>query len=159
MPLAFPGGVERAPEAVDVRLVGDSCVWAATHQYAQGGNYNLTNGEIFSWRDIWPAMAQNLGVPLGEDESLLVAGYMTPRVALWQDIVAQHNLASNMLEQMVGESHHYADLCFAYGAGEAPPPIFVSAVKIHKAGFTQAYNSEESFCYWLDDLRARRVIP
>ena len=151
--------MERALEAVDVRLVGDSCVWAATHQYAQGETYNVTNGEIFSWRDIWPAMAQNLSVTLGKDESLLVAYYMMPRVALRQDIVAQHNLASNTLEQLVGESHHYADLFFAYGASEAPPPIFVSTVKIHKAGFTQAYNSEESFCYWLDDLRARRTIP
>ena len=159
LPLAFPGGVERALEAVDVRLVGDSCLWAATHQCAQGETYNLTNGEVFSWRDMWPAIAQTLGVPLGEDESLSVADYIMPREALWQNIVAHHNLAPNTLEQIVGESHHYADLCFAYGASEAPPPIFVSTVKIHQAGFTQTYNSEESFCYWLDDLRARRIVP
>lgn len=156
---AFPGGVDRALEAVDVRLVGDSCLWAATHQCAEGETYNLTNGEIFSWRDMWPAIAQTLEVPLGEDESLSVADYVMQREPLWQNIVAKHKLSENTLEQIVGESHHYADLCFAHGTREPTPPIFVSTVKIHQAGFTQTYNSEESFCYWLGDLRERRIIP
>ena len=86
---------------------------------------------------MWPAIAQTLSVPLAEDESLSATHYIMPREALWQDIVAQHNLASNTREQIVGESHHYADLCFAYGASEAPPPFFVSTVKLHQAGFTQ----------------------
>ena len=159
LPLAFPGGVERALEAVDVRLVGDACLWAATTECAQGETYNLTNGEVFSWRDMWPAIADTLGLSVGEDEPLSVAQYVTQREELWLRIVAEHNLVPNSLEQIVGESHHYADLCFAHGTSNAPPPIFVSTVKIHQAGFTQTYNSEESFCYWLRDLRSRRIIP
>jgi hypothetical protein len=145
LPFAFPGGVDRALEAVDVRLVGDSCLWAATHQCAEGETYNLTNGEVFSWRDMWPAIAQTLEVSLGEDESLSVADYVMQREPLWQNIVAKHKLSENTIEQIVGESHHYADLCFAHGTSEPTPPIFVSTVKIHQAGFTQTYNSEESF--------------
>ena len=159
LPLAFPGGVNRALEAVDVRLVGDACLWAASHSCAEGETYNLTNGEVFSWRDMWPAIADALDVPPGADESLSVANYVAEREDLWQRIVTQHDLAPNTLKEIVGESHHYADLCFAYGATEAPPPIFVSTVKIHQAGFNQTYNSEESFCYWLRDLRGRRIIP
>lgn len=159
LPLAFPGGVNRAMEAVDARLVGDACLWAAGNECAAGETYNLTNGEVFSWRDMWPAIAEALDVPLGDDEPLSVAEYVMQREDLWQGIVARHNLAPNTLQQIVGESHHYADLCFAFGANEAPPPIFVSTVKIHQAGFNQTYNSEESFCYWLRDLRARRIIP
>jgi nucleoside-diphosphate-sugar epimerase len=159
LPLAFPGGVDRAMEAVDARLVGDACLWAAINESAAGETYNLTNGEVFSWRDMWPAIARALDVPLGEDEPLSIAEYLMQRQDLWQSIVARHDLAPNTLEQIVGESHHYADLCFAFGANDAPPPIFVSAVKIHQAGFNQTYNSEESFCYWLRDLRSRRIIP
>ena len=159
LPLSFPGGVDRAMEAVDARLVGDACLWAATNECAAGETYNLTNGEVFSWRDMWPAIAQTLDVPLGEDEPLSVAEYVVHREDLWRGIVARHDLAPNTLEQIVGESHHYADLCFALGANDAPPPIFVSTVKIHQAGFNQTYNSEESFCYWLQDLRSRRIIP
>ena len=159
LPLSFPGGVDRAMEAVDARLVGDACLWAAVNECAAGETYNLTNGEVFSWRDMWPAIAQTLDVPLGEDEPLSVAEYVVQREDLWQGIVARHDLVPNTLEQIVGESHHYADLCFAVGTNDAPPPIFVSTVKIHQAGFNQTYNSEASFCYWLQDLRARRIIP
>ena len=159
LPLAFPGGVERALEAVDVRLVGDACLWAATTENARGETYNLTNGEVFSWRDMWPAIAETLDASVGDDEPLSVAEYVMQREDLWQRIVAEHNLVPNSLEQIAGESHHYADLCFAFGASVAPPPIFVSTVKIRQAGFTQTYNSEESFCYWLRDLRSRRIIP
>ena len=159
LPLSFPGGVNRAMEAVDARLVGDACLWAAVNDCAAGETYNLTNGEVFSWRDMWPAIAQTLEVPLGEDEPLSVADYIMQREDLWQGILARHDLAPNTLKQIVGESHHYADLCFALGADDAPPPIFVSTVKIHQAGFNQTYNSEESFCYWLQDLRSRRIIP
>ena len=159
LPLSFPGGVDRAMEAVDVRLVGDACLWAAVNKCAEGETYNLTNGEVFSWRDMWPAIALALDVPLGEDEPLSVAEYVMQREDLWQSIVARHDLEAHTLHQIVGESHHYADLCFAMGAIDAPPPIFVSTVKIHQAGFNQTYNSEESFCYWLQDLRSRRIIP
>jgi nucleoside-diphosphate-sugar epimerase len=159
LPFSFPGGVDRALEAVDTRLVGDACLWAATNSCAVGETYNLTNGEVFSWRDMWSAIAAALDVQPGDDEPLSVAEYLTQREDLWNQIVREHDLAPNTLAQIVGESHHYADLCFAYGATEPPPPIFVSTVKIKQAGFTQTYDSEESFCYWLKDLRGRRIIP
>ncbi len=70
----------------------------------------------------------------------------------------QYGLQPLRLDRILGESHYYADLTFSVGATEAPAPVFVSTVKIKQAGFTQTYNSEESFCYWLADLQARRVI-
>jgi hypothetical protein len=50
-------------------------------------------------------------------------------------------------------------MCFAFGAEQPPSPTFVSTVKIKQAGFTETYNSEESFCYWLRDLQERRILP
>ena len=85
-PLFLPGGVDRAMEAVDARLVGDACLWAATNECAVGETYNLTNGEVFSWRDMWPAIAQTLDVPLGEDEPLSVAEYVMHPEDLWSDL-------------------------------------------------------------------------
>ena len=159
LPFSFPGGADRVLEAVDVRLVGAACRWAATEQSAVGQTYNLTNGEVFSWRDMWPAIASALEVAIGDDEPLSIAEYFADRSGLWDSLVVDHNLKSNTLAQVVGESHYYADLCFAYGVSEPLPPIFVSTIKINQAGFTQTYNSEESFCYWLRDLRTRRIIP
>jgi len=43
---------------------------------AHGQHYNLTNGEVFSWRDLWPAMAEVLGVEVGPDEPLCLAEFL-----------------------------------------------------------------------------------
>ncbi|MEM7100949.1 MAG: NAD-dependent epimerase/dehydratase family protein [Pseudomonadota bacterium] len=156
---SFPGGADWVWEAVDVRLVADACLWAATSHAAAGETFNLTNGEVFSWRDLWPAMAQALDVELGPDEPLSVAQYLSERSSEWDSIVAGHGLRPLSLQQIAGESHHYADLCFAWGADQPPAPALVSTVKIKQAGFHQTCNTEESFCHWMADLRNRRIIP
>ncbi len=159
LPFSFPGGADWVWEAADVRLVGRACLWAATEPAARGETFNLTNGEVFSWRDMWPALAETLGVPLGPDEPLSLAAYLHARSDLWREVVARHGLVPIELRDLLGESHHYADLCFNYGADLPPPPTFVSTVKIRQAGFTDAVNTEESLCHWLADLAARRVLP
>jgi hypothetical protein len=84
---------------------------------------------------------------------------VSERARLWDEIVHQHDLQPLKLEAILGESHHYADMALSVGVTEVPAPVFVSTIKIKQAGFTQTCNSEESFCYWLTDLQARRVIP
>ncbi len=159
LPFSYPGGADWVWEAVDARLVGDACLWAATHDVAQGQTYNLTNGEVFMWRDMWPAIAQALGVTTGPDEPLSMAEYLIARTEVWDDIVAKHQLQPVALLDLLGESHFYADLCFACGADNPPPPTFVSTVKIKQAGFTDTCDSEASFCFWLQDLQSRRILP
>ena len=156
---SFPGSVDWVWEAVDVRLVANACVWAASQPQAAGETYNLTNGEVFLWRDMWPALAATLGVEVGPDEPMSLAGYFSTRAGLWDEIVRKYELQPIALDALLGESHYYADLCFAYGAAQSPAPTFVSTVKIKQAGFAETYNSEDSFCHWLRDLQRRRVIP
>ena len=159
LPFAFPGGADWVWEAADVRLVGRACLWAAIEPGARGETYNLTNGEVFTWRDMWPVLAETLGVSSAPDESLSIANYLGERTELWQDVVRRYDLQPIELPTLLGESHHYTDLCFNYGSQAAPPPTFVSTVKIRQAGFNDAVNTEESFCHWLADLQARRVLP
>ncbi|MGD9752444.1 MAG: SDR family oxidoreductase [Acidimicrobiia bacterium] len=158
-PFSFPGGVPYVWEAVDTRLVADALHWAATHGAAAGETFNLTNGEVFEWRTIWPAMAQVLGVETGPDEPCELATYLPARAALWDELVARHGLRPLRMDQLLGESHHYADRCFAHGETRPRPPTFLSTVKIRRAGFDAAYDTEESFCHWLRVLIERRIIP
>ena len=159
LPFSFPGGADWVWEAADVRLVGRACLWAATEPAAAGETYNLTNGEVFTWRDMWPALADTLGVEVGPDEPVSIAAYLGERTALWREVVARHHLQPIELPELLGETHHYADLCFNFGSQTAPPATFVSTVKVRQAGFNDAFNTEESVCHWLADLQARRVLP
>lgn len=158
-PFAFPGGPSYVWEAVDARLVGSALKWAATAPQAADEIFNLTNGEVFEWRNLWPAMAATLGVEPGPDAPVSMAEFMSEHAAVWDGIVAKHGLREIGLDELLGESHHYADFCFAYGAEEPPPPAFVSTVKIKQAGFTEVCDTEASFCHWLRHLIERRVLP
>jgi nucleoside-diphosphate-sugar epimerase len=155
----FPGGVPYVWEAVDTRLVAHAIRWAADAPTAAGQHFNLTNGEVFEWRDLWPALAEALGVEPGPDEPLSMGEFLPSKADVWDKIVAKHGLRQNSIEDIIGESHFYADFCFAYGATEPPPPAFVSTVKIKQAGFTHAMDTEEAFVHWIKVLQDRRVLP
>ena len=87
-----------------------------------------------------------------------LAEFLLDNAHVWDGIVKKHDLRPIPMTELVGESHHYADFCFLYGATEAPM-AFVSTVKIKQAGFTETYDTEESFCYWLQKLIDRKVLP
>jgi nucleoside-diphosphate-sugar epimerase len=159
LPFGFPGGVRWVWEAVDTRLVANALAWGATAPAAAGETFNLTNGEVFEWRTLWPAMARTLGVETGPDRPVRLAEFLPARADVWDRIVAKHGLRPIPMSEIVGESHHYADFCFAYGADQPPSPAFVSTVKIKQAGFTEAFDTEESFCHWLQVLIDRKVLP
>lgn len=158
-PFGFPGGVPYVWEAVDTRLVANAIRWAAETPAAASQHFNLTNGEVFAWRDLWPAMAQTLGVEVGPDEPVSMAEFLPSKAEVWDKIAAKHGLRQLSMAELLGESHYYADFCFAYGANQAPPPAFVSTVKIKQAGFADTWDTEESFVHWLKVLQDRRVLP
>ena len=159
LPFAYPGGVSWVWEAVDTRLVANALAWGATSPAAAGETFNLTNGEVFEWRDLWPSLAKVLGVEIGPDRPVSLAQLLPAKSDVWDKIVANHGLRPVKMADLVGESHHYADFCFAYGATAAPPPAFVSTVKIKQAGFTEVWDTEASFCHWLQVLIDRKVLP
>lgn len=158
-PFGFPGGVPYVWEAVDTRLVAGAIRWAADAPGAAGQHFNLTNGEVFAWRDLWPAFAEELGVDVGPDDPVSLSTYLPSKADVWDEIVVKHELRQDSITDILGESHYYADFCMAYGAEEPPPPAFVSTVKIKQAGFTETWDTEESFRHWLRVLIERRVLP
>jgi hypothetical protein len=108
---------------------------------------------------MWPALAAVLGVETGPDRPTSLAELLPAKADVWDRIVAKHGLRPVPMTELVGESHHYADFCFAYGATSSPPPAFVSTVKVKQAGFTETYDTEASFCHWLQVLIDRKILP
>lgn len=158
-PFSYPGGVSYVAEAVDTRVVADALVWAAKAPQAKGEHFNISNGEVFQWRDMWGALATTLGVSVGDDEPIRVASYLSERDDLWRRIVEEHGLRPLSVADLVGESHHYADFQFALGAQRPPAPALMSTIKLHQAGFCRVENTAQSFQHWLEILIQRQVLP
>ncbi|GAA2011714.1 SDR family oxidoreductase [Nakamurella flavida] len=163
-PFSYPGGHLYPVEAVDARLLANAMHWAARAPAARDQTFNITNGDVFAWPDIWPAFAEMLGVPVGPDERLGLATWLPEHADVWDRVVRRHDLMPTTLDQVLGYSHEFADEMLAYTPDGSvhrarSAPLFMSTVKLRKAGFTEVVDTEEMFADLFGMLRARRVLP
>jgi nucleoside-diphosphate-sugar epimerase len=155
---SFPGGPSFVWEMADAELVGEVIVWAAQTPQAANEIFNITNGDVFEWRSVWPAMAKTLGVNVGSDKPTRVAQYIRDNTDVWAKIVSKYGLASGDLRSFVGQGDQHADFAFAYGA-PAGPVAFVSTVKLRKAGFNTAVDTRDAFCNALQSFIDHKLLP
>jgi hypothetical protein len=146
-------------QGTDVGLLARAIRWAASAPNAGNEIFNVTNGEEFAWRDVWPAISATLGVEMAQDTPRKLSEFLPEHRDDWPRIVEKHGLKQLTLEEILGQSHFVADFSFSYGAEEPPPPVLMSSVKINQAGFTETCDTEQSICRWLRVLVQRRVIP
>jgi nucleoside-diphosphate-sugar epimerase len=158
--LSFPGGADGVHEAVDARLLARALAWAAEAAEARGEIFNVTNGDVYSWRDVWPSIAAVFGMEVGAPAPVRLAEVMPPRAEEWAALVARHGLdAPSDLGAFVGGSWTYADILFgASGQGRAVPAL-LSTVKLRQAGFADCIDTEDMLVGWLRELQGRRLLP
>ncbi len=158
-PFSYPGGAIQIAELVDSSLLAEALDWAATAKTARNEIFNFTNGDVFAWRDAWPALANALGVPMGPDEPMHLAQYLMDRVEIWEQIVKREGLRPIPLPEFLGQSHHYADMLMRRDAHSIGYPTLLSTIKIREAGFSRCRDSLESLRLWISELQRRRLIP
>jgi nucleoside-diphosphate-sugar epimerase len=159
LPFGYPGGAAQISEIVGADLLAEAFLWAADAPAARGETFNITNGDVFSWRDAWPALARAFGVDLGPDEPTSLASWLGERAALWDVVAAREGLQPIGLAAFLGESHHYADILLRRDAETIGRPTLLSTVKLRQAGFGGCRDSEESLGRWVRELQLRRLLP
>ncbi len=158
-PLSFPGGPPAVQEAVDARLLARAISWAGETPAACNEVFNVTNGDVFSWYDVWPDIAAAFGMEVGEPRPLRLSEAMPPRAAEWAEIVDGYGLgAPRDMAAFVGNSWRYADLLFG-ASGARPLPALLSTIKIRAAGFHECIDTAEMFRYWFAALQGQRQFP
>lgn len=66
VPLRFPGkagAYHSLIEMTDARLLARAMVWAATDPRAANQAYNINNGDLFRWEEMWPRIAAYFEIP------------------------------------------------------------------------------------------------
>jgi nucleoside-diphosphate-sugar epimerase len=159
-PLWFPGGAASVSEAVDADLMARALSWAATSPEAANETFNITNGDTFSWPDVWPAIADALGMEPGENRPLRLAVEMPKQAGEWAAIVDQQKLqAPRSMADFVGDSFVYADVLFGYGRDTPRYPQLVSTIKIRQAGFGDCIDTEDMFHKWFGRFQSDGLLP
>src|SRR5882672_4310648 len=158
-PLDYPGGAARVSQAVDVDLLARAIGWAGEADVARNEAFNVTNGDVFTWENVWPAISDALEMKPGNAVPLPLAQEYPNWIAPWDELRRKHNLISPGLEAFVGLSFQYADYSMRYGQPQSGPPSIVSTVKINRAGFTEMMDTEMMFRKWFGLARSRRLLP
>jgi hypothetical protein len=158
-PLDYPGGAARVSQAVDVDLLARAIGWAGEAAAARNEAFNVTNGDVFTWENVWPAIADALEMKPGTAVPLSLAQEYPKWIAPWDELRRKHDLISPGLEAFVGLSFQYADYSMRYGQTQSGPPSIVSTVKINQAGFTEMMDTEMMFRKWFGLARASRLLP
>jgi nucleoside-diphosphate-sugar epimerase len=163
-PFSFPGGDSYVAEAVDSRLLANALHWAALTDAARNETFNITNGDVFEWRDLWPGFAEQLGVEVGPDEPMSLAAWLPAQEDAWTRVVDKNDLRRSTIRELVGLSHEYADNAFSYTPDGLPlesraTPVLLSTIKLRQAGFAECVDTAAMFQYWLERLRIDRVLP
>lgn len=159
-PLYFPGGVSWVREAVDAGLLARACEWAASTPACRNDTFNITNGDVFEWRNVWPSIADALGMQPGPDRPLALALAMPAQQEAWAALVRGHRLtAPPDLNDFVGQGFLYADRQFCHGVMQPPPVRLVSTIKARQAGFTDCLDTEVMFRRCFARFQERGWLP
>ena len=154
--LPYPGGAERVSQAVDADLLARAIDWSGEAPAARNETFNITNGDVFSWPNIWPAIAEAVGMRPGPDEPFLLQSLGR---ADWDRVRQRFGLLSPALTDFVGLSLEYADYQMRYGHTEPGPPAIVSTIKIAQAGFHEVLDTELMFRRWFKVFQQKRLLP
>lgn len=162
-PLHYPGGPSTfVIEAVDADLLARAMAWAgddAGREAAANDIFNVTNGDVFVWREIWPAIADALGMPLGEERPLSMASALPEQAGDWNDIRDRYGLRAPELSAFVGESHHYMDFTLTPGVPKRTAAALVSTIRLRQAGFTECMDTEAMFRKWIRIYQEAGLLP
>lgn len=158
LPCHYPGGIPVVTEATDARLVARAFEWATGSEAAANETFNITNGEILLWPNLWPMICDHFGVEPGEPEPRSLTELMPTMEPLWAEMVEKHYLQPYTLDQLVGGSWQFLDRAMRAG-GAATPPSVVSTIKIRQAGFNDCLDNEESLRHWFTEMQDNRLIP
>jgi nucleoside-diphosphate-sugar epimerase len=157
--LDYPGGVARVAQAVDVDLLARAIAWTGEADAARNEAFNVTNGDVFTWENVWPAISDALEMKPGKAVPLSLAKEYSKWIEPWEALRRRHNLSSPRLEEFVGLSFQYADYSMRHGHTESGPPSIVSTVKINRAGFTEMMDTEDMFRKWFKLAKQSRLLP
>lgn len=158
--LPYPGGAPRVSQAVDADLLARAIGWAGEAPNARNETFNVANGDVFVWENVWPAIASAVGMRVGPAQSFSLQSHLSETgVAAWDTIRRRGRLAAPALLPFVGQSLEYADHVLRHGQVEPGAVSFVSTVKIMQAGFHEVMDTEAMFAKWFRHYQETRLLP
>lgn len=155
LPFRFPGSAETWHSMVDftdASLLAGATIWAARSPTARNQAFNINNGDLWRWSELWPVIAGWFELEIAPPVSLSFRQMFRDYRALWQQIAAESALVQpDILALSDGD---FADFVFGWDYD-----MFADGSRIRRAGFNGYRATDEMFCDLFARFRAARIIP
>jgi nucleoside-diphosphate-sugar epimerase len=155
LPLRFPGskdGWNSLQETTDAELFGRATLWALGEDKARNAIFNVSNGDVYRWRQLWNELAAFYDLPIAEPLAMSTVSEMSEKAPLWDSMVARYGLHATPYDQIA----NWAFVDWMLNFGEE---TIQSTIKIRRAGFADCIDTHQSFRRQLTRLRELRIIP
>jgi nucleoside-diphosphate-sugar epimerase len=155
LPFSHPGpaaNFHALYQLTDSTLLARAMLWMATEPRCANQVFNITNGDLIRWENVWPRLAQFFGVEPGPQRHFSLKVAFGGKADAWRDIARRHGLQPHRFEDVAGWG--FADFVFG-----STWDIVSDTGKARRFGFCEAVDSEEMLLALLDGFRRQRVIP
>ncbi len=155
LPLRFPGkpgAYDTLMEVTDAGLLARATVWAATEPRCANQAFNIANGDLFRWNQLWPRIAQHFALDVAPPLPMSLASVMADKEPLWNAMRERHGLAAHHWNEL--SSWAFGDFVFSWNYD-----FFADGSKARRYGFHDYVDTEAMFKNIFDDLKRRKVIP
>jgi len=155
LPLHFPGRPgcwEALTEVTDATHLARAMVFMATDPRAANQAYNVSNGDLFRWKRLWPRLADHFGMAMGEVRPSRLGELMADKDPVWQSVVRRHALAASRLDEVAVWG--FGDFLFNQDFD-----VVSSTTRLRQAGFHDIVDTETMFVGHLTRYREARLLP
>jgi nucleoside-diphosphate-sugar epimerase len=155
LPLRFPGkpGAYRTlMEMTDADLLAKATVWAATDPRCANEAFNINNGDLFRWEEMWPSIASAFGLDVAPPLTMSLDTVMADKEPVWDALVQRHGLQPTPYADV--SSWAFGDAVFSWDYD-----FLADGSKARRFGFHEHVETKAMFTDIFADLRERRIIP
>jgi len=156
LPLRWPGtpiGFTKLLEVVDVELLAKVMVWASTTPKCRNEAFNVSNGDVFRWENVWPAIAKAMDMEVASGVPMSLTDMMSDKGPLWEQMTAKYGLQQIPYDKIV--SWPFCDWIFT-----REYDWFSNVSKARRFGFHEmTIDTGEMFERMLRQLQDEKVIP
>lgn len=155
LPLRFPGkagAYNSLYQVTESTHFANAAFWAATEPRCGLEAFNITNGDFFRWKNLWPRIAEVFDMPVAEPQTIGLTQHMADKGTLWQAMTTKYGLQPFEWDQLVGWP--FADYVFG-----SDWDVMTSTTKARQFGFHDVVDTEDMFCRLLRRFRQEKIVP
>lgn len=144
-------------QVMDADILARAAIFIASTPACANNAFNVSNGDIFRWRTLWPSFAKFFDLRAEGPGQKPLADFLAANRDTWDALAARCGLRPFPIERApawVRGDYRAPDSRFA-----CEYDLISDTVKLRRAGFCEAVGSEEMFLRLFARYRDARLIP